>query len=95
MAIVAFIILACNSNKHKSKDKIRRASMNRGYEPEYEMRNWYNGTRPGTGIVVEPRKKETRLGSSLSIGNRSIQPMVCSSFGDEYNLLLIMENNTY
>ena len=81
VVIVAIIILACNSKKRKSRDSVRRTSMNRGYEPEYEMKNWYgHGSRPGTAIIVEPRKKETRLGSTLSMGNRSIQPMVCSQF---------------
>ena len=79
VAVVAAIILACNSSKRKQKDKIRRASMNRGYHSEYEMKNWYsNGSRPASAIMVEPQRKETRLGSSLSIGNRSIQPMVCN-----------------
>ena len=78
VVIVAIIILACNSSKRKSRDKVRRTSVNRGYEPEYEMKNWYgNGSRPGTALVVEPQKKD-RLGSSLSIGNRSIHPMVSS-----------------
>ena len=78
--VVAVIIIACNANKRKARDKVRRPSMNRGYEPEYEMKNWH-GSRPvgAAMMMVEPYRKETRLGSSLSIGNRSVQPMVCNT----------------
>jgi uridine kinase len=75
VVIVAVIIIACNSNKRKSRDKVRRASINRGYDPEYEMKNWYGGSRPATAPIVEPPKKD-RLGSSLSVGHRSIHPTV-------------------
>lgn len=77
--VVAVIVIVCNANKRK--EKVRRASMNRGYEPEYEMKNWHgHGSRPlGAATMVEPYRKETRLGSSLSIGNRSVQPMVCNT----------------
>ena len=80
--VVAVIIIACNANKRKARDKVRRPSMNRGYEPEYEMKNWHEqGSRPvgAAMMMVEPYRKETRLGSSLSIGNRSVQPMVCNT----------------
>ena len=81
--VVGVIIILCNANKRKAKDKVRRASINRGYEPEYEMKNWH-GYGPRSAIMVEPYKKETRLGSSLSIGNSSVQPMVCNTILEHY-----------
>ena len=80
--VVAVIIIACNAKNRKTRNKARRPSMNRGYEPEYEMKNWHEkGSRPvgATMMMVEPYRKETRLGSSWSIGNRSVQPMVCNT----------------
>ena len=84
--VVAVIIIFCNANKRKAKDKVRRASINRGYEPEYEMKNWhgYGPRSSGAAIMIEPYKKETRLGSSFSIGNSSVQPMVCNTILEHY-----------
>lgn len=69
IGVVAAIIISYNVNKQKSKNQVRRPSINTAYMEEHGNESWYSN-RPSTGparisqVKVDPHMRSPKMRSS-------------------------------